>query len=126
MKRDKYDDVFSKLVRARAGWACQRCGKVFPKGADRRGLHCSHVFGRRRHAVRWDFQNAFSHCYGCHSYLASNPDEFQTWAAGKIGEAWKSLVLRANSVKKWTPKEKEQLYKDMKAAWKTFVERGMD
>lgn len=123
MKRDKYDTVFSNLVRARAGWTCQRCGKM----PTRQGLDCSHVFGRRKNSVRWDFDNAFALCTGCHREFTSQPHEHHAWVRVRIGETrYAALSLRAGGVKKWKPAEKEQLYADMKVEWKTFVKRGMD
>lgn len=80
------DTWFSKCVRERANWACERCGSQFPEGQDRRGLHCSHFYGRGNWATRFHPDNAFAHCYGCHQYLGSHPTEFHRWAMEKMGE----------------------------------------
>ena len=74
IRRDKADDLFSKLVRERAGGCCETCRKYFPEG-ERRGLHCSHIFSRRHLATRWDPENAIAECFGCHQKGAGNPVE---------------------------------------------------
>ncbi len=74
IKRDKADDLFSKLVRERAGWACETCGRYYPEG-HRQGLHCSHIFSRRHQATRWHPDNAIAECFGCHQRGAGDPIE---------------------------------------------------
>ena len=129
MKRDKYDDLFSKLVRARAGWKCERCESgPFPSGYARQGLHNAHLYGRGKGSTRLDFDNCFSLCYGCHRYFdGRKKTAFHPWAREKLGdERYEALVRRGNTTRRWKPEEKEQLYADMKAEWKTFVEQGLD
>lgn len=80
MKRIKItvlDALFSKLVRNRSNWTCERCGTVYPENSA--GLQCSHLFGRRSAATRVHSLNAVAHCAGCHSYLTANPDTFSKW-----------------------------------------------
>jgi uncharacterized CHY-type Zn-finger protein len=56
---------------------------VYPQNSQ--GLHCSHYFGRRNKSLRWDPDNAFAHCFGCHQKLGSNPHDFQRWAEDRLG-----------------------------------------
>lgn len=84
MKITAADTMFSKCVRSRANWRCEACGTQYEEGSQ--GLHCSHYFGRRAYAVRFDPMNAFAHCFGCHQKLGSNPDDFQRWAEAHLGE----------------------------------------
>jgi hypothetical protein len=84
MKRDILDDLFSQLVRERAGWTCECCGKYYPEG-NRMGLHCSHIFSRRYKGTRWEPSNAVAHCFGCHQRLGGNPIEFAEWATSHLG-----------------------------------------
>lgn len=79
------DKWFSMCIRHRAGWCCQRCGKHYPEGPGRAGLHCSHFFGRGSWSIRFNIKNAFSHCYGCHQHLSSNPVKFNQWVDTEIG-----------------------------------------
>ena len=113
MKRDKYDNVFSKLVRRLAGFRCEKCGKQYPSNSQ--GLHCSHHFSRRNKATRWDLDNAAALCYSCHQWFGENPVAAYDWLKSYIGEEkLDQLRLKANSVKKWTPEDKDLLYKEMR------------
>lgn len=60
------DSAFSKCVRERANWTCERCGAVHERNSQ--GLHCSHHHRRGQWAVRFDPSNAEALCYGCHSH----------------------------------------------------------
>ena len=92
MKIDAADKWFSKCVRERANWACERCRKWYAEGSP--GLHCSHLFGRRHKATRWHPMNAFAHCYACHQYLGSNPVEFAIWAERYMSPLQVEVVRR--------------------------------
>ncbi len=85
VRRDPLDDLFSKLVRERANWCCEKCGKYHPEGT-RRSLHCSHFFSRRKRSTRWDPRNAAAHCFKCHQELGENPIEFTKWIKAYLGE----------------------------------------
>ena len=74
IKRTKYDIVFSKYVRARARYCCQRCGRQYADNSA--GLHCSHYHGRRIWATRLHPINCLALCYGCHSYVSTHRDEY--------------------------------------------------
>lgn len=76
------DVAFSICVRERSNWTCERCGKQYTPPTQ--ALHCSHFKGRGNWAVRFDPENAFAHCYGCHSYFEQNPQEFTEWAAERV------------------------------------------
>ena len=41
LKRDKYDTIFSELVRERANWCCESCGRVITDAATQlhAGIH---------------------------------------------------------------------------------------
>ena len=117
MKRDKRDVVFSNLVRRRAGWKCERCGKAYVEGSAQ-GLDCSHFYGRRHRSTRWHPDNAFAHCRGCHQYLGSNPAIFAEWVKDQLGETrYDWLRYRHNLVMKYTKADLEDLYKHLKQQW---------
>lgn len=84
MKRTQADDWFSKCVRERVDWHCEKCGKYYPPG-KRQGLHCSHIFSRRHNSIRYDPDNAFAHCFSCHQWFGGNPVEAGEWVVGKLG-----------------------------------------
>lgn len=73
IKRTPADDAFSKCIRERANWTCERCGTYFPEGS-RGGLDCSHHYGRRHWSTRFDPLNAEALCYGCHSHYGGTHD----------------------------------------------------
>ena len=123
MRRDKFDKLMSDLIRERANWACERCSTYHPVGS-RGGLEHSHIWGRRRHSVRWFPDNGLALCTGCHRFIGSNPDEHKELARAILGnERYDALQLKANTTRRWKPWEKVELYAQMKAALKSMQER---
>ena len=60
--------------------------------------------------MRWDEKNAYCLCASCHRFWHENPTESGDWARKKMGEAaYAELRQKAESVKKWTDKEGEEL-----------------
>lgn len=117
IKIGKLDGLFSKLVRERAGWHCERCMTYFPEGSGRQGLHASHVFGRGKHSVRWNPKNAFSLCMGCHLYFTAHPLLHHEFAVEKLDMTeFDALKLESNIVKQWTEKQKTELHQRLKDA----------
>ena len=118
MKRDKHDALFSQLVRERANWRCESCGKIYPEGS-RQGLHCSHFFTRSRKSVRWHPLNAAAHCYSCHTRLGGSPIDFADWIRDYLSR-WHSdlcgdrLVSDSRKLVRWRKADLEELYSEMK------------
>lgn len=83
IKRDNADKWFSDVVRAKADWACECCGKEF--GGRSSGLHCAHIYGRANKSTRWSLDNAVSLCYGCHRTFTEHPLDFKNWLDGYLG-----------------------------------------
>ena len=77
------DQIFSRCVRERSGWKCERCGAQHEEGSQ--GLHCSHFHGRGKWGVRFNPLNTSSHCMGCHLYFGANPSEHAKWMEEKLG-----------------------------------------
>lgn len=114
MKRDKYDALFSTLVRERANWRCENCKKVYAE-RSRQGLHCSHFFTRSRRSVRWHPDNAAAHCYSCHQHLGGNPLLFADWIRDHLGaDKSNSLLLASRKLVKWRKADLEELHSEMK------------
>ena len=110
IKRDKYDALFSFLVRERANWKCEYCLRDFRH--DPHSLHCSHVFGRRKQSVRCHPDNAMAHCIGCHRILGENPVEFARFVMETLGEQrYERLKVLANKPTKFTKADKELIHK---------------
>lgn len=110
IKRDKFDEVFSFLVRERADWRCERCGRCFKHDHGR--LHCSHIFGRAKASIRIHRDNALAHCGFCHEHLEQHPIEFAEHAREKLGQhRYDRLRVMAGKPTKFTDYEKELLHK---------------
>lgn len=102
IRRDALDKLFSRYIRERDGWVCQKCGQWYQKGSQ--GLQCSHFIGRRNMAVRFYPANACAHCFACHMYLTANPLFFAEWIKEYLGEpAYTALKERAQ----WLPRYRE-------------------
>jgi hypothetical protein len=113
MKRDKYDKVFSDLIRERADWTCENCSRQFHH--NRAGLHCSHVYGRRKMSVRYDMDNAMAHCVYCHRHLGENPIMFALHYIYNRGQGKLDLLIeRERQIKKWEKPSKKTGYKGEK------------
>jgi len=65
IKRTEADKAFSKCVRERAGWKCERCNQQHAQNSM--GIHASHHHGRGKWGIRFNPMNAEALCYGCHS-----------------------------------------------------------
>lgn len=82
---EKLDDIFSRFVRERDGWQCQRCRRFYRHAPG--GLDCAHIFTRSRHNTRWLSKNAIALCKGCHKFWAHKyPDQFRDWNIERMGE----------------------------------------
>ena len=90
MKTSPADAWFSKCVRLRAAWTCERCGAVH--GPSSTGLHASHVFSRRHRTIRWDGLNAQALCHACHSWYGGNPADSGRWVEQVLGEGAISIL----------------------------------
>ena len=95
IKRTAADAVFSRQIRDRDNWTCQRCGAIY--AAPTRALHCAHMYTRRIVATRFDPDNAVAACYGCHQYLDSHPYEKLRFFRDRLGvPAFDALSARAH------------------------------
>ena len=92
------DREWSKYIRTRDMWTCQRCSKQYNPPTS--ALHCSHFWSRGNWSVRFDEDNTEALCYGCHSYLGGNPVEFHKYYLEKLGqERFDALEKRKNTPK---------------------------
>lgn len=72
---DKMDKIFSLQVRA-IGY-CEKCQRTT-------NLQCSHIYSRENKWLRWDKENAFCFCGGCHIFWwHKEPAEAVEWAKNK-------------------------------------------
>jgi hypothetical protein len=105
------DQAFSKCVRERAGWKCEKCDKQHEENSM--GLHCSHIFSRRFRTIRWAGDNAQALCYGCHSWYGGNPADSGKWIEDLLGEGHIELLReKRDSMVKVSKLEEKEI-----AAW---------
>ena len=128
VKRDKIDDIFSKLIRERVNYTCEKSGRYYPEGLARKGCHCSHLWGRRHTATRWHPDNAFCHASSVHREFGENPVAFRDWALKMLGGERFQVVreLANDGTLKFTKSDKEELYRDLVRQHKTMLEKRAD
>jgi len=103
---DSLDELARECVMIRAGAAlvegtkrsyigtCQKCWCVRP-------VCWCHIYTRAAKSVRWDLDNAFAWCSGCHRHLDQHWDEKQRWVINQIGQArFDALTLRSRPGRK--------------------------
>ena len=91
LKISKLDALFSKYIRTRDKWTCQRCSKKFTPPTQ--ALHCSHYFGRGKKSVRFDPGNADALCYGCHHYWEKEDREgYRVFKINQLGQRGYDLL----------------------------------
>jgi hypothetical protein len=109
----KLDGLWSESIKVIAGYRCEVCGRT------KKRLNSHHFFGRRAKSTRWDTQNGFCLCAGCHVFSSvfsahQTPSLFHEWALEKRGEEWyESLKERFYDFKKFTIEDLGGLYSEM-------------
>jgi hypothetical protein len=108
----RLDTAWSELVKLRAGMICEYCGNMSY-------LNSHHVFTRKNRATRWDVKNGMALCPTHHTLgtkfsAHGTPTIFTEWIINERGENWHTLLrIRANSISKLHPFEKEILLKEL-------------
>ena len=96
MKRNAKDAKFSKEMRVKWEFRCQRCGTQHVENSM--GLHCCHIFSRAIKRTRHDPENILVCCNGCHRHIDSYPEEKERLARSVLGdERYEALRLRAHT-----------------------------
>ena len=89
------DSWFSKFIRTRDHWHCQRCGRSFVKGDQY--LQNMHFITRGNESTRFDPENCAAGCVGCHDWLGKNPHEHCAFFLKRLGqERYDALILRSH------------------------------
>tara|TARA_R100001530_G_scaffold123757_2_gene91792 strand:+ start:3813 stop:4175 length:363 start_codon:yes stop_codon:yes gene_type:complete len=102
----KLDDVWAKKIREYG--MCEYCHKLKP-------LNAHHFYSRSVRVVRWDIDNGFCLCVGCHVFSSKfsahkTPAEFVDWAIEKRGIDWyEDLKERKNSIIKYNDADYDDL-----------------
>ena len=66
------DAAFSKLVKWRDGYECQRC-------QTDQYLQCAHLISRSYKSIRTELENATTLCRSCHMYFTHHPLKWEWW-----------------------------------------------
>lgn len=105
MKNDKYDRVFSNIIRTRDNWRCQRCHMQYTPPT--KALHNSHYFGRTRLSTRFDEQNCDALCHGCHRHWeVTDRESYRAFKIKQLGENG----FNALHVRSWETCRKSGIY----------------
>lgn len=106
IKRRPADIKFSNWIREKAGWKCQKCGKVCKlNGLILGQLDASHYYGRGKESTRFEPDNVHALCNPCHrrmgGYQKDEQGEYDLWMKEILGEKrYKTLKLQANTYQK--------------------------
>jgi hypothetical protein len=100
VKRDAADRRWSRAVRERDEFTCQRCGTKHAENSF--GLHAAHVFSRGIQRTRHDLDNGLSLCYGDHRWYDSRSrEEREEFARSILGDVrYEALRERARNPRK--------------------------
>lgn len=104
------DRALADCVKVAVDYRCERCGTVY--GEKHRGLHASHYIGRGNWSTRFEVDNVFAHCYGCHRYLESQRPEFSAWVRQKLGDTryeWLLARSRDTTIGRQAKREKKEI-----------------
>lgn len=74
--KNSCDDLWGKVVKARAGGRCEHCGQQPPNAY---AYHAHHVWGRTDHRLRFEIRNGVALCWTCHRWAEEMPIEFTYW-----------------------------------------------
>jgi hypothetical protein len=108
----KLDNVWSQLVKLRAGNKCESCGST-------QNLNSHHIYSRAKKSLRWNLNNGICLCVGHHigTYFSAHktPLDFINWLIVYKGEVFvRDLEITANMSFKWSLSEKQLLLSDLK------------
>ena len=109
VKITKLDKLFSEFIRKRAiadAGGCERCltpkfdtarddGSLFPAWML---LQCAHMCGKDVKNIRWDPDNAFGLCGGCHLHIDSHKDDKTEFHERMVGKERADLVKARSRV----------------------------
>lgn len=115
---NKLDAFCRKIIFARDGDRCKRCGK----GKDQVCLHWSHFISRNKKSVRWDLRNSCVLCYFCHFRWAhEQPLAYAVFIRHMIGdEEADALTLRGNKPQPLSPDVVEVWWAYLRAEAKKY------
>jgi len=106
---DPLDSLVSEYVRKRAVMrvgGCEKCLKPY----DWKDLQCSHFFGRKDKATRFDDTNLAGLCFYCHNHFHAFPLEHVQWFEQHLGKENFELLQGRNRILEKPDKKMLTLY----------------
>lgn len=91
--KKKLDLLWSQIVKKRAKFKCEICGKET-------GLNAHHIISRSNHTLRWDLRNGCCLCVSCHSLgnhsAHKDPQDFMLWVLANRTADYEYLLVKKN------------------------------
>ena len=121
MKLRKTDTMFSQYIRQRDGWRCVACDLEKEGGSkdyseNKRGLECSHYWGRGRENTRFDPEDCIALCTYHHRYSwghGDGRDRYTEFMKKRLGKNFDLLRVRAHTYKKRDDKLDEIIIREL-------------
>ena len=102
IRLNRADTLFSRYIREKRGWRCEKCGVLCrdKEGNRFRRLEASHYHGRGNLNTRYDVANVRTLCFLCHQRMGGHTrdenGEYDLWMKELLGpEGYKKLRIRA-------------------------------
>ena len=109
------DTAWSKVVKIKAGYKCEICGRTNTQGK----LNSHHYVGRVNRTLRWDLRNGICLCYTHHvggkESAHQDNDFIMNWFKENRLEDYEHTQLVKNIITKRTNADKRELLKELKA-----------
>ena len=107
---ESLDIEWSKKIRGRDGYICQKCKENGNDMFNQRN-HAAHVFSRGNMSTRWDLENGITLCYYHHIHWCHRqPLEFARWCKQRFGEKkYKELEEKSLGVYQFTKNDYEKV-----------------
>ena len=116
IKVDRLDNLWSRIIKERDGWRCQRCGGYYPHGG--KGIQAAHIVSRRHANTRHELMNGVCLDTGCHLFFHAHPFEFVEFAKKRLGTK-KYEELRKKSLSTGKP-DREVILAKLEAALEQY------
>lgn len=109
------DETAARLVKQRAGWRCEACGRDCGPGREYQA-HWAHHFGRGHKSIRWSLKNAACLCAPCHQRHTDHPAEHWAFVERLIGaEALADLRREAQRIVRWREDDLREILRALQA-----------
>jgi len=97
----KTDMLWTRHIRVRDNYTCQKCGRVYPED-NCRNLGVSHFHGRGHENVRFDDENCDAICtLPCHHYWGGEGrKEYEAFKIDQLGQERFDLLMLKSHIRK--------------------------